>query len=150
MVGIPINVRSVLGAAETAINHPPWFVVCLHGTEKGRQGGKSWTENPRNRERLTRHKTCGRERLPTEPSICTGDRRTYSTSCAGHLTDRQSQPGWLSIKDNSGNNAPDLTKNPNYVWLAAIFIDILKTGLYRITNSFKIITSLKCKDVTCS
>lgn len=60
MVGIPINVRSVLGAGETTVNHPAWFVVCLDGTQKGRQGGESWMENPRNSERLTRHKICGR------------------------------------------------------------------------------------------
>lgn len=95
MAGIPINVRSVLGAAKTAINHPAWFVVCLQGTEQGRQGGKSWVENPGKWERLTRHKTCGRRDYPL-------------SQASGRETDRQAtRPGDSPNRgDGGGGHAP--------------------------------------------
>lgn len=114
MVGIPINVRSALGAAETAINHPAWFVVCLHGTKKSRPGGKSWTEKPRSWERLTRHKTCGgRDYPPSQASAQETDAPTArrKPSHARRPADSESQPSSLSMKDGCENNECHLSKN---------------------------------------
>lgn len=125
MVGIPINVRSALGAAETAINHPVWFVVCLHGTEKGRPGGESWTEKPRSWERLTRHKTCGgRDYPPSQASAQETDAPTarLKPSHARSPADSKSQPSnegrlwkqWMSFVRKLELYINNMTATNNY------------------------------------
>lgn len=98
MTGIPINVRCVLGEAQTTVNHPG--MICrplppgrLDGNEKGRQGGKRPTKLGRVGEELN----VRWERFPTQPNICTGDRSTYSTSRKFRW--QVSSKAWFKHKD---------------------------------------------------